>query len=163
MQDDVERIAQEMAAADGVILGTPTYNSGVSAQMKTLMDRGHLVIEQGLHQKHAIGIVTGENYGAGAAAAQLRKTLAYAGASVTAMIKHVLPFSSAPELDAGTVRILEQQADRLVRDIRTRRVYPLQALQHALVMRVGIRPFVLKKGKAYQGVLDRWQKLGLIK
>lgn len=77
MNDDLETLSQALFLADGVIIGSPTYASNVSGQLKTLIDRGHLIIEQGLYKKYAIGIITGENYGASAAANVLRNVFIF--------------------------------------------------------------------------------------
>ena len=34
---------------------------------------------------------------------------------------------------------------------------------HFVVFRIGIKPFVLKKGNKYQGVVDRWKEAGAVK
>jgi multimeric flavodoxin WrbA len=38
-QDNLEEVYEIMAKAKGIILATPVYNGGVSAQLKTVMDR----------------------------------------------------------------------------------------------------------------------------
>ncbi len=38
-QDDLEELYELLAHAKGIIFATPVYNGGVSAQMKTVMDR----------------------------------------------------------------------------------------------------------------------------
>ncbi len=38
-QDDLEEVYELFAKAQGIILATPVYNGGVSAQLKTVMDR----------------------------------------------------------------------------------------------------------------------------
>lgn len=38
-QDDLEELYEFLAHAKGIIFATPVYNGGVSAQMKTVMDR----------------------------------------------------------------------------------------------------------------------------
>jgi multimeric flavodoxin WrbA len=38
-QDDLEEVYEQFAQAKGIILATPVYNGGVSAQLKTVMDR----------------------------------------------------------------------------------------------------------------------------
>ncbi|MCW3983124.1 MAG: flavodoxin family protein [Candidatus Bathyarchaeota archaeon] len=38
-QDDLEDLYEQFAKAKGIILATPVYNGGVSAQLKTVMDR----------------------------------------------------------------------------------------------------------------------------
>ena len=50
MDDDAEKASQLLATADGVIIGSPTYASNISGQLKTFIDRGHLIIEQLLYR-----------------------------------------------------------------------------------------------------------------
>lgn len=45
-RDDIEALSKEIERADGIIIGSPTYASNVSGQLKTIIDRGHFVIEQ---------------------------------------------------------------------------------------------------------------------
>lgn len=42
-KDDIENLSLSIAEADGVILGSPTYASNVSGQMKVIIDRGILL------------------------------------------------------------------------------------------------------------------------
>ena len=62
-KDDAESLSLWIAEADGIILGSPTYASNVSGQMKVIIDRGHFVMEQLLHGKYALSVATYENYG----------------------------------------------------------------------------------------------------
>ena len=48
-KDDAEKLSLEMENANGVILGSPTYASNVSGQMKVIIDRGHFVMKQLLY------------------------------------------------------------------------------------------------------------------
>jgi multimeric flavodoxin WrbA len=46
--DDCEKLYRELASADGVILGSPSYFQGVTAQMKIFIDRiGFLALARG--------------------------------------------------------------------------------------------------------------------
>lgn len=48
INDDGEKIYQEILKADGVILGSPSYFQGITAQMKTFIDRiGYLALARG--------------------------------------------------------------------------------------------------------------------
>lgn len=48
IQDDGEKIYQEILKADGVILGCPSYFQGVTGQMKVFIDRiGYLALARG--------------------------------------------------------------------------------------------------------------------
>ncbi len=47
-EDDGEKLYQQISAADGVIMGSPSYFQGVTAQMKTFIDRvGFLALARG--------------------------------------------------------------------------------------------------------------------
>lgn len=61
--DDIEKLSESIETADGIIIGSPTYASNISGQMKVIIDRGHFVMEQLLHKKYAISVSTYENYG----------------------------------------------------------------------------------------------------
>jgi multimeric flavodoxin WrbA len=48
IQDDAEKLYQQILNADGLILGSPSYFQGITAQMKTFIDRiGYLHIARG--------------------------------------------------------------------------------------------------------------------
>ncbi|ACX72059.1 NADPH-dependent FMN reductase [Methanocaldococcus vulcanius M7] len=52
--DDVEEILEKMKEADGIILGSPVYFGGVSAQLKMLMDRSR-PLRIGFQLKNKVG------------------------------------------------------------------------------------------------------------
>lgn len=163
INDDLEELAQVLAHANGVIIGSPTYASNVSGQLKTFIDRGHLIVEQSLYRKYAIGIITSENYGGSAAASVLRNVFSFSGAYVTSMVQHKLPFSNLPKFSPKTRKKFERKAERLYKDIKGSRRYFLQKLVHNFVFYVGLKLFVLKKGNQYQGVIENWKRLSLLR
>lgn len=44
IQDDMEELYEYLAKARGIIFATPVYNGGVSAQLKTVMDRTRALV-----------------------------------------------------------------------------------------------------------------------
>ncbi len=61
-EDDMENINSLLEEADGIILATPVYNSGVSAQLKTVMDRTRALMakdKNALKGKVGMGIAIG--------------------------------------------------------------------------------------------------------
>ena len=77
IEDDAETLSELISDSDGVVIGTPTYVSGVSGQLKTFIDRGHFVMEQLLKGKYTVGVVTYENADGGSALKTLRKLSIY--------------------------------------------------------------------------------------
>jgi hypothetical protein len=49
----------------------------------------------------------------------------------------------------------------MIRDMQSGKAHPMQSLIHFIVLNIGIRSFVIKKGKLYQGVIDKWEALGI--
>ncbi|MGL4800167.1 MAG: flavodoxin family protein [Cellulosilyticaceae bacterium] len=156
MNDDAEKLSSLLATADGIIIGSPTYASNVSGQLKTFIDRGHLIIEQLLRGKYALGIITSENYGARSASTILRNVFRYSGAYTTGMLTFKFPFSKTPNLNASTTNRLEKHAEKFYRSAKYKRRYPIQKWIHALIFHLGIKPFVLHKGDVYAGVVSHW-------
>lgn len=157
-QDDIEELSLKIETADGVIFGTPTYAGNVSGQMKTVIDRGHFIIEQLLYGKYAISVVTYENYGGRDVAKILNRLFLYVGAKISGTISACVPFRTNPLENERLKRYIQKQAGRFYQDITTKRGYYFQSMKHAVIFRIGIRPFVRKKGKLYQGVLLRWRR-----
>lgn len=157
IEDDAESISKSLALADGIIIGTPTYASNVSGLLKTLIDRGHLVMEQLLYGKYSLGVIVGENYGSRTARSILKNLFLYSGASISAMITVKSLFSTAPKLESKHIMLCAKQAELFYQDILRNRRHVLQKITHWFVFNVGIKPFVLKKGTEYQGVIDRWK------
>lgn len=156
--DDIENLSLSIESADGVILGSPTYASNVSAQMKVIIDRGHFVMEQLLYGKYAISVTTYENYGGKNTAKVLNNLLSYSGATVSGTIVSRSTFDSNPLQNVEFRKGVYIKVNRLYRDIIGNRRYVLQNIKHNIVFRMGIQPFVLKKGSQYNGVIEHWSE-----
>ncbi len=163
IDDDGERISRELRTADGVVLGSSTIASNVSAVMKLFIDRAHFVIEQLLYGKYAFCVATYENYGGGKALKVLTDLVKLSGAALSGAVAEKLPFNSA---NGGSEKINEK-ADRYARklfsDIENRKPYRVQKMIHKIVQNVGIKPLINRKGDAYAAVRRRWTELELLK
>jgi len=163
MQDDAEALSRKIAQADGLVIGSPNFVSGVHGQLKAFIDRGHFVIEQLLKNVHTIGVVTYENADGRAVRKALRKLFVLSGAKHAGDMMVKLPFNQDP-----------MESERIQRQVgvRCRRLYDgiqkgapggaWNRLLHAAAFRFGIRPFVRKKGEAFQGVLEHWKERGIL-
>jgi len=154
-------ISQEISKADGLIIGTPCYTSDISGQLKTFIDRGHFVIEQLLKGKHAIGIVTHENVGGGSAYSSLKNLFVFSGVLTVDKLIVKLPFNSNPLDNTKTKQQIAKKAAKLHGSIKNNKSSILCGIIHFFVLNFGIRPFVQKKGEAYQGVLQHWKERGI--
>lgn len=163
IEDDAERISRELESADGVILGSSTIASNVSAVMKMFIDRGHFVIEQLLYKKYALCVTTYENYGGKTSLKVLTDLVKLSGAAVCGSIAAKIPFNEK----CADNRRLNEKADkcakRLYLSIENKKLYPLQMLFQRIVREVGIMPLIRRKGDAYRAVSRRWKELGAMK
>ena len=159
MDDDAEKLSHEIESADGLILGTPTYASNVSGYMKLLIDRGHFVIEQLLNGKYCVTVTTGENYGSRDAAKVLKDLVLYSGGRLVKNIVVNAPFNSG--MTDSYEKLASDAAHKLFEAINTDKLYPFQNVFHKIVFSVGIRPFVVRKGENYRGVVAKWKEYGI--
>ena len=159
---DAEMLSQTISAADGLIIGSPCYTSGVSGQLKTFIDRGHFVIEQLLKDKHTIGVVTYENVGGGSVWSALKTLFLFSGAKTVDKLVVKIPFNSNPvEVEKIKMQI-KNKADKLYSSMRNKSSSPLIKIKQFFILNFGIKPFVIKKGEAYQGVLHHWRERGIL-
>lgn len=161
-KDDMEELSLKIGNADGVIFGSPTYASNVSGQMKVMIDRGHFVMEQQLYGKYAISVATYENYGGRDCAKVLKRLFTYSGAKISGIMVVRNGFDKNPLEDIRLKRNVEKTVNRFYRDISGKRKYVLQTMKHFMIFRMGIRPFVLRKGTQYGGVIRHWKECNII-
>ena len=162
MKDDAELLYKKIKDADGLILGSPTYASNVSGYMKLLIDRGHFVIEQLLTGKYCVTVTTGENYGSRDASRVLNNLVLYSGGHLADKIVMNAPFNGINEVAEKVEHLACRSADKIYTAMTRRRFYLFQHLFHLIILNIGIRRFVLKKGVSYQGVVDKWKELGIL-
>lgn len=161
--DSADRLSLEIAEADGIIVGSPTYASNVSGILKNFIDRGHFVVEQLLHGKYAVSVVTYENYGGKDTKKILNRLLSYSGAAISSSLAIKIPFGCRNISQSGVDKKIGKFGNRFYDDIARRKKYVFQRLKHKLIFEIGIRPFAVRKGANYIGVLNRWKENGLAK
>lgn len=157
IEDDGDKISNDIKDADGIIIGTSTMESNVSGILKVFMDRGHFVLEQLLKDKYSISVVTYENYGGKDASKILKKFLSISGAIISGSFCHKVVFNSNLSQDKVLDKKILKISNRLYNDIKYKRRYPRQLIKHKIAFKFGIKPFVLKKGINYSGVINKWK------
>ena len=162
LSDDAEILSQKISEADGIVLGSPTYASNVSGLMKDFIDRGHFVIEQLLYGKPCITVATGENYGNRSARKVLDNLVLYSGGKISDHILLKIPFNGISGMKKAITRKTFRASERLIWEIKGKKKHLVQCFCHGIIFRLGIRPFVMKKGAAYAGVVRKWKERGII-
>ena len=161
MEDDAELLSKRMEEADGVILGSPTYASNVSGLMKDFIDRGHFVMEQLLYKKYCIAVASGENYGSQDTLKVLKNLVLFSGGRLSGQLRIQAGFNDLEGMIRKRKGEIDYVSQNLIRAMKGKQYYPIQSIVHFLIFHLGIKPFVKKKGALYQGVRERWSKLGI--
>lgn len=161
IDDDAEVLSKQIADADGVVFGSPTYASNVSGLMKDFIDRGHFVMEQSLRGKYCITLATGENYGNGDVLRSLNNLVLYSGGKLSSKVKIKVPFGDVNSVYENTKDTVRKSVEKLILGVKDRKSYLMQGMFHSIVFYLGIKPFVMKKGYAYRGVVGKWEKMGI--
>jgi len=162
IEDDAELLSKRMEEADGIVLGSPTYASNVSGLMKDFIDRGHFVIEQLLHKKYCIVVASGENYGSQDTLKVLKNLVLFSGGRLSGKLRIQSNFNDIEGMMRKRKGEIDHVSQRFIRGMRCKQYYPFQSIVHFLIFHLGIKPFVKKKGTLYQGVRERWSKLGIV-
>lgn len=122
-KDDALEIKRKMQGADGIVLGSPVYISGPSAQMKTLLDRCspevHCLLLEG---KYGASISTSGGMKEETTAQYLEEFLRRCGALT---VGHVYTYGQ--ELATQEGKVLERVdtlAQELVKAVEEKRDYP---------------------------------------
>ena len=161
IRDDAEKLSQMIADADGLVLGSPTYASNVSGLMKDFIDRGHFVIEQLLHDKYCVTVVTGENYGNRDTSKVLKNLVLYSGGRLCDSIAFNAPFNGTDYVRDELRSRCNKSSKKLISALKNKKQFPIQKLIHSMVLRIGIRPLIRRKGDLYRGVIDKWESRGI--
>ena len=161
IEDDAELLSKRMEEADGIVLGSPTYASNVSGLMKDFIDRGHFVIEQLLHKKYCIAVASGENYGSQDTLKILKNLVLFSGGRLSGKLRIQADFNDLEGMIRKRKGEIDYVSQSFIRAMRRKQHYPIQSIINFFIFHLGIKPFVKKKGTLYQGVRERWSKLGI--
>jgi multimeric flavodoxin WrbA len=160
--DGLEALSERITQCDGVVFGSPTYASNVSAHFKTLTDRGHFIFEQLLKNKACFSVVTYENYGGKRALQTINELIRYSGGAVSC--KYLLKLNHGTEaLNAERKADIEKLCRRfLVKTKKKGSKSFYDRLVGSIAFNFVIKPHVAKNESRYQGIISRWLRHGLI-
>lgn len=160
--DDAEYISNQIVTADAVVLGSSTIASNVSSVMKAFIDRGHFVVELLLYKKYSMCVTTYENYGGKHALKVLKNLVKLSGSFLSGCIAEKTPFNYDLSKNRKLNNIIIKKTNRLFNDILHKKQYRLQGLKHKIIMNIGLKPFIKRKGNEYEAINKRWSDIGLM-
>jgi len=123
--DDLAELADKMLSADGIVLGSPVYINGVTAQLKTLIDRLADAIHcQLLSGKYGCAVTTTGGSGDAGVLSYMNYFLNELGVVTVGQVGVALG-SNPAGLDAA-INEASTLGTTLVESIKTKRTYPAQ-------------------------------------
>ncbi len=160
--DEIEKISKKIESSDGVILGSPTYGSNVSGQFKVFVDRGHLLVEQLLKNKTCMTVTTYENAEGNSTLSIMKKMVMVSGGYVGGSLKIKVEHNKNP-IDNKVCKKLTISTERFYKHLQhsnKNRVWG--GLLNYIAFNFVLKPHALKHITRYKGVINRWEKKGLI-
>lgn len=158
--DDIEALKCKMQAADGIVLASPNYMHGVTAQLKTLLDRCALWVHCFcLQGKYGAAVATAGGSGEDLIAEYENEVLRMYGTQTV---------GSAVAKGAGMGALVHQEAalaaatalgQDLVAAIREQRVYADQAAAHAEFAE-HMKQLVIRMGEHAPYQYNYWEEKG---
>ena len=72
-----------------------------------------------------------------------------------------VPFDNTEAVRYKLIAKCNMASEKLISGLKKRKQFPLQKLINNIVLFVGIRPLIKRKGTQYQGVIDKWTNIGI--
>jgi multimeric flavodoxin WrbA len=130
IEDDYQELMEKLRAANGIVLSSPNYMSGITAQLKTVFDRSaNCNHEQYFDGKYAFSIMTAGGSDEELVLGIMNDFLKDTGASVIGGVG-LLRVRGPSGLEDAIKRAHDMGKD-LVKAIEERRPYPAQAVERA--------------------------------
>lgn len=164
IDDGYRQAMEKIKAADGIILGSPNYSFNMSAQMKTLFDRSHMLLYymRALKGKYGIGVsVGGHPYRTDLVAKMLSQGAWLCGGYTVGRICAVSRDRDDREfLDAEKVYAnADALALRFYKAINGKKRYFFQDMLRKFTLEPALRKMVMSKKEKYPFLYDFYGKL----
>lgn len=161
--DGIEELSKLIAQSDGLIMGSPTYASNVNAQTKTIIDRGHFVMEQLLSDKYCLGVSVYENADGHRVLQVFRRLFLFSGGIRKGEMLLKVRNPQDPVSEKAVQKQIRKKTDKLYQAMRSGAG---KNLADRIISHIGfhfvIKPRVLKYKQDYTGVIQRWKERGII-
>ncbi len=157
LRDDLEALSKKMLACEGLIFASPNYFRGVTAQLKTLLDRMADTIHCQLFTgKYACSVGT-------AGGPTHREVTDYLGSVLVGLGASVVGAVGASPAVPGAMDAALPEAEALGKEladaIRTLRRYPEQDATHEM-MRTRFKQLVMMNKDLWRHEYEYWHGLG---
>ncbi len=162
IDDGFEKLAISIKDSDGVIIGSPTHGSNVSALLKNFMDRGHFIVEQSLYNKICFPVATYEIADGISTYNLIKKFFVVSGGIVRNKLLFKVDFNKEPKVNQKSIN---KQMNQFIKRVETKSRKPFfQFLfNDVIVVNLIWKSFFRKHKMQYAGVVKNYKKLNIHK
>lgn len=161
--DQLNKIIRDIKQSDGIVIGSPTYGALYTGMLKSFMDRGNFIVSQSLRGIHALNVITYEIAAGHDALKALNRFSRISGANVSRGIIKKLNFNSGSDKDERFQKLIRKRTAAFYRGIVSSKKRPIpDRIMTYLAVNMVWKPVLLSRKKEFRGLLDNWQKKGLI-
>ena len=156
--DDYAMLLEKMMDADGIVLGSPNYINGVTAQLKTMLDRMADVVHcQSLSGKYGCSVCTAGGAYADEVADYMNQALLNYGATTVGSVGVLV--GADPNAIVGAEREAKELGKKLADAIKTKWSDPAQEKHHN-ERKEYFKRLILFNKDLWKHEYDHWKSLG---
>lgn len=161
--DDFEEIANRIKGSDGVIIGSPTHGSNVSAYLKNFMDRGHFIVEQALYDKKCFSVVTYEIADGRSVLNILNKFFRVSGGALISSLLVRIGFNQNPLKDQRTLMRLHRQINKYCNAVKSKRRKSAfeYIFNDLIIVNIIWKRYFKKHPQQFRGIIKRYKEKGI--
>lgn len=161
--DEFEEVANRIKRSDGVVVGSPTHGSNVSAYLKNFMDRGHFIVEQALYDKKCFSVVTYEIADGRSTLKILNKFFRVSGGALVSSFLAKTGFNQNPLTDQRTLMRLHRQIDKYYHALESKRRKSVfeYIFNDLIVVNIIWKRYFKKHPQQYRGVVKSYKEKGI--
>ncbi|HZD59761.1 MAG TPA: flavodoxin family protein [Anaerolineae bacterium] len=161
--DEFEEVANNIKGSDGVIIGSPTHGSNVSAILKNFIDRGHFIVEQALYDKKCFSVVTYEIADGRSTLKILNKFFRVSGGALISSLLVKTGFNQNPLTDRRTLLQLNKQISKYYRATASKRKKSAfeYIFNDLIVVNMIWKRYFKKHPQQFRGILKSYEERGI--
>jgi len=161
IDDDLERVKEDMLNAQGIVWASPTQALTLSGRMKTLVDRCILFIfKQSLLGKHGVFISVGGFYGAKKASKYMADTAWAMGLSKVGSLEAFAWDKGTIGKDLKSIERAKKLGKKLTHAIKGEKSYPFQKILRDLTIKRLFKNFIPQDPSRMPIIHDYWKEKG---
>ncbi|MCX7711271.1 MAG: flavodoxin family protein [Clostridia bacterium] len=163
-EDGLEALSHLISRSDGLVIGSPTYESNVHGQVKTMMDRGHFVVEQLLTGKYCFAVSTYENAQGRGVLKVLNRLFSYSGGIIAGNLLAKVIFNKDPFSIKGLRQELDEKMKKYYNTMKMKKQKSVVGKIFSwMILNFGFKPMVTKHVDRYEGVMKKWAAMGIVR